>query len=79
MIHLITAVDGWVLFHQKRLTNVPKNRSTRATRTEANAYDFHNAVNQFNGNVWFLIHPLICHQIFLFVGIFSTCFIDLAE
>lgn len=69
-----------VLFHQKRLSDERKNRNTRPTTVDNRiAYDSHNAVNQFNGNLWFLIHSLICHQILLSVGVFSTCYIDLAE
>lgn len=53
MIHLITAVDGWLLFCQKRLSVVQKNHRTRS------AWNFHIAVNQYDGNLWFLIYSFV--------------------
>lgn len=51
-----------LLFHQKRLSVVHKNRRTRATRAEANKrlyYNSHSVVNQFNGNLWILIYSFV--------------------
>lgn len=86
-------IDKWYIWLQRLMAGCCSTRSDcqmyikpqynnvkRREQRRTFAHAPHKAVNQFNGNLWFLIHSLICHQILLSaVGVFSTCFIDLAR
>lgn len=75
-------IDKWYISLQRLITRRCSTRSDCqlfGKTAEQERQEFYKVVNQFNGNLWFLIYSFVIRFSFQSFSSFRTCFIDLTR